>query len=90
MKITNTICIKKKPSLTNVTNHKIGYCIRTGEKISFNPEKPFSAEAFKSWNQYKNKDFKEKYCHYSGEFTNGQTSFARPILAKYYKKSMEY
>ena len=81
---------QKNPSLANVTNHKIGYCIRTGEKISFNPEKPFSAEAFKCWNQYKNKDFKEKYCHYSGEFTNGQTSFARPILAKYYKKSLEY
>jgi hypothetical protein len=38
----------------------------------------------------KNKDFKEKYCHFSGEFSNGQTSFARPILAKYYKKSIEY
>jgi hypothetical protein len=68
---------------------KMGYCIRTGLKIPFNLKQPFSDDAFKSWNQYKNKDFKEKYCHYSGEYSNGATSFARPILAKNYKKAME-
>jgi hypothetical protein len=70
-------------------SQKMGYCIRTGTKISFNPKQPFSAEAFKSWNQFKNKDFKEKYCHYSGEASNGDTSFAKPILGKNWKKAME-
>jgi hypothetical protein len=66
----------------------VGFCIRTGEKIPFNLERPFSPEAFKSWNQYKNKDFKEKYCHYSGELSNGQTTFSKPILVKYWAKAM--
>lgn len=61
---------------------EIGYCIRTGEKIPFNPKRPLSNAAFKLWNIYKNKKFKEKYCHYSGEPSNGETSFAIPILKK--------
>ena len=65
-----------------------GYCIRTGKIIPFNTKHPFSNEAFKSWNQFKNKDFKEKYCHYSGEPSNGATSFSKPILAKNWKKAM--
>jgi hypothetical protein len=71
------------------TKEKEGYCIRTGIKIPFNPERPFSADAFKSWNQYKNKDFKEKFCHFSGEPSNGETSFTKPILSKNWKKSLE-
>ena len=31
----------------------------------------------------------EKYCHYSGEKSNGETSFAKPILSKYYKQAIE-
>ena len=57
-----------------------GYCIRTGEVIPFNPERPFCAEAFKSWNQFKNKDYKEKFCHKTGKTSNGKTSFNNPIL----------
>lgn len=64
---------------------KTGYCIRTGTKIPFNPDKPFSAEGFKLWNQYKNKNYKEEYCHYSGEKSNKETSFSNPILSKYQK-----
>lgn len=67
---------------------KMGYCIRTGVKVPFNPKQPFSADAFKSWNQYQNKDFREKYCHFSGEPSNGETSFAKPILSKNWKKAM--
>ncbi|MFB2120057.1 hypothetical protein [Parapedobacter sp. 2B3] len=66
-----------------------GYCIRTGQKIPFNPEKPFCADAFKSWSKYSNGDFSEKFCHYSGEPSNGQTSFNKPILSKYWKKAKE-
>lgn len=71
------------------TPQKMGYCIRTGAKIPFNPKKPFSSDAFESWNLYKNEDFKERYCHFSGESSNGETSFARPILAKNWNKAME-
>jgi hypothetical protein len=65
----------------NVERH-IGYCIRTGDKIPFNPARPLSDAAYKSWYTYKNKDFKEKYCHYSGEPSHGETSFAHPIMKR--------
>jgi len=71
-------------------NKEYGYCIRTGVKIPYNREKPFSAEAFKSWNKYKDGDYPEKYCHLTGEVSNGKTSFNRPILSKNWKLAMEY
>lgn len=66
-----------------------GYCIRTGVNIPFNIDKPLSAEAFKSWNVYKDKTFLEKYCHFSGEPSNGQTSVGRPILNKNWDKAQK-
>lgn len=58
----------------------IGYCIRTGEKIPLNPQKPYSDKAYKSWSQYKNPNYKEKYCHLTGIQSEGRTSMAKPIL----------
>lgn len=66
-----------------------GYCIRTGNSIPFNPELPMCHEAFQSWQQYRNPDYPEKYCHFSGEISNGETSIARPILRRNWKKARE-
>ncbi|MCO6500473.1 MAG: phospholipase D family protein [Vicingus serpentipes] len=66
-----------------------GYCIRTGDKIPFNPDRPLSDKAYKSWNKYKDKDYKEKYCHFSGEPSNGETSFSKPIMKKNWNKAKE-
>ena len=68
---------------------KFGYCIRTGKQIPFNIAQPFCEEAFSSWNKYKVKEFAENYCHFSGEASNGQTSFAKPILLKNWAKAKE-
>ena len=65
---------------------KVGYCIRTGKKIPFNPNMPMCEEAHSNWSRFNNPDYKEKYCHYSGEPSNGETTFKRPILEKYYRK----
>lgn len=65
----------------------IGYCIRTGEKIPFNPDRPFCDAAFELWSKYKNENYQEQYCHYSGERSNGETSKARPILIKNWAKA---
>lgn len=32
-------------------------------------------------------DYKEKYCHFSGEPSNGETSVNKPILKKNWKKA---
>ncbi|MFN4315760.1 MAG: phospholipase D family protein [Chitinophagaceae bacterium] len=66
-----------------------GYCIRTGVEIPFNVEKPLSHEAFKSWSKYGDPEYPEKFCHFSGEPSNGETSVSRPILKKNWKKAKE-
>lgn len=59
----------------------IGYCIRTGEEIPFNPEQPLSKEAWRIWNQYGDAYYPESYCHKTGEESYGKTSMANPILS---------
>ena len=56
-----------------------GYCIRTGAKIPFNPKQPFSKQAYQSWSKFKNEEYAEKYCHYSGEPYNGETCLKHPF-----------
>jgi len=76
-----------KPNSNNAIEKK-GFCIRTGKKIKFDPKRPFTLKAFESWNRYKDESFPEKFCHYSGEPSNGETSFERPILKKNWKAAM--
>jgi RNA polymerase-binding transcription factor DksA len=69
---------------TNKTNQKeeYGYCIRTGVKIPFDPQRPFCLEAYRSWATFENWNYKENFCHKTGENSNGRTSMAEPILNK--------
>ncbi|TXE13845.1 hypothetical protein FUA26_01835 [Seonamhaeicola algicola] len=62
----------------------MGYCIRTGERIPFNPEQPMCYEAWRTWAQFENYDYPEKFCHKTGKPSNGHTSMANPILDKKY------
>jgi hypothetical protein len=64
----------------NNSSDNFGFCIRTGSRIPFNPQKPYSESAFKSWSTYKNPDYKEKFCHKTGKPSNGKTSMRNPIL----------
>jgi hypothetical protein len=66
---------------------KKGYCIRTGVEIPFNPKMPFCEKSFKSWSKYGDENYPEKFCHYSGESSSGETTFSHPILKKNWKKS---
>jgi phosphatidylserine/phosphatidylglycerophosphate/cardiolipin synthase-like enzyme len=66
-----------------------GYCIRTGVTIPFDIKKPLSKEAYKKWNEYGDENYPEKYCHFSGEPSNGETSVKQPILKKNWKKAKE-
>jgi len=66
-------------------NQDTGYCIRTGQQISFNPKQPLSKEAYYEWLEWRNMDYKENYCHQSGRRTDGKTSMRFPILNSKYK-----
>jgi hypothetical protein len=46
-----------------------------------------SREAYKEWNKYGDKNFREKFCHFSGELSNGETSMNNPIMKKNWKKA---
>jgi phosphatidylserine/phosphatidylglycerophosphate/cardiolipin synthase-like enzyme len=81
------ISVKIKPSKKE--SFTPGFCIRTGAVIPFDIFKPLSYEAFKSWNQHANIDYPEKYCHFSGEPSNGETCVEFPILKKNWKRAQE-
>lgn len=71
------------------SNGKKGFCIRTGVEIPFNIERPLSYDAYKIWNEYGDMDYPEKFCHFSGEPSYGDTSYFKPILKKNWKKAQD-
>jgi len=81
--------VEEKPVAVKSSGKPTGFCIRTGISIPFNIEKPMSYEAFKSWSKYSDSDYTEKFCHFSGEISNGETSVNKPILKKNWKKAKE-
>lgn len=78
-----------KAAILKSDGKHLGYCIRTGVSIPFNVEKPMSYEAFKSWSKYGDADYPEKFCHFSGEPSNGETSVSKPIMRKNWNKAKE-
>lgn len=68
------------PTRQEVERAKTGYCIRTGVEIPFNLSRPFSDTAFRSWSQFRNMDYAEKYCHKTGKPSYGRASMRNPIL----------
>lgn len=79
----------KKTKKNDSVNSKNGYCIRTGVEIPFSVERPYSYDAYKEWSKKEDEDFPEKYCHFSGEASHGETSHSKPILKKHWKKAKE-
>lgn len=62
------------------SNFTSGFCIRTGEPIPYNPKRPLSDNAYRSWVQYENYDYPENYCHKTGKPSYGKTSMRNPVL----------
>jgi hypothetical protein len=81
---------KAKPSFeAKSPDIHIGYCIRTGVRIKFNMEKPFSKEGYDSWARFSNPNYSEGFCHFSGKPSSGQTSFNKPVLREHYSAAMQ-
>ena len=81
--------VETKPGSTKSHGKQTGFCIRTGVSIPFNIVKPMCYDAFKSWSKYGDPDYAEKFCHFSGEPSNGDTCLSRPVLKKNWKKAKE-
>lgn len=58
----------------------VGYCIRTGVEIPFNPSRPFSYEAYRTWAEFSNWDYSENFCHRTGRKSHGKTSMRNPVM----------
>jgi phosphatidylserine/phosphatidylglycerophosphate/cardiolipin synthase-like enzyme len=63
----------------------LGYCIRTGKRIPLNHEKPYSDKAFEAWREEGEKNWGEKFDHFTGEKSNGVTTKEFPVLNKNWK-----
>lgn len=77
---------KKVPRKINKKHQKkdMGFCIRCGNDLKFNPEKPLCYKCFKSWGKYSNPEYTEKFCHACGNEHN--STVAKPVCYACYKK----
>lgn len=76
---------KKVPKKNQRRQKKdMGFCIRCGTDLKFNPEKPLCYKCFKSWEKYNNPDYTEKFCHACG--TDYRSTVAKPLCYTCYKK----
>jgi hypothetical protein len=76
-------------SINGSSKQPTGYCIRTGVPMPFNIKRPMCSEAYRKWEEYSNEDYPEKYCHFSGEQSHGETSKKQPVLSKNWKKAKD-
>ena len=74
-------------SADKVVDKNQGYCIRCGESRKFSVYAPLCDKCWSVWAKHNNHDFPENFCHFSGEPSNGQTSYHKPILGKNWKKA---
>lgn len=54
-----------------------GKCIRCERAIDYDPDKPLCADCFKMWNRFKDRNYKERYCHQCGQAF--ATTLAHPL-----------
>lgn len=59
------------------------HCIRCGDDIDLNPEKPMCYNCYSVWAEYFNYDYTERYCHICGN--ENDTSMAKPLCYSCYK-----
>ena len=62
-----------------------GRCIRCNDSVDFDPDRPLCEDCFKTWNQYGDWDYPEKYCHSCGE--KRKTSYAKPLCRPCYDQA---
>jgi phosphatidylserine/phosphatidylglycerophosphate/cardiolipin synthase-like enzyme len=73
-----------KPIKIQENNRNMGYCIRCGTKMEFNPDKPLCSKCYPIWAKYSDPDYPEKYCHACGKESN--QSYSKPVCYNCYKK----
>jgi hypothetical protein len=65
---------------------KVGTCIRCGDKMGFNKERPLCDDCYQKWAKFKNEDFREKRCHSCGKIA--ETTYARPLCITCWRRTV--
>jgi hypothetical protein len=61
-------------------NSDVGYCIRCGEKIGFNPNRPLCDKCYPIWAKFGDTKYLEKYYHVCGkDDPSHKSSYEKPI-----------
>ena len=60
-----------------------GHCIRCGDDIGRNPEKPLCADCYRTWSKYEDADYAEERCHHCGK--KSATSMRKPLCRGCYE-----
>ena len=63
-----------------------GYCIRCGERITYDVDTPYCPNCYRVWKEYKNPDYEEVFCHWCGT-PYALTTMNRPLCNSCYRKS---
>lgn len=71
---------QQRPTREETEIINMGFCIRSGDKIPYSLKKPYSEKSYRSWAQFGNMDYPEKFCHKTGQVSKGRTSMRNPTL----------
>lgn len=69
-------------SITGVPNK--GYCIKCAQVIELDSKRPYCAECYIKWAEYKKRTYPEKFCHQCGKAN--KSSMAQPLCRACYEK----
>jgi hypothetical protein len=75
---------KDIPSRKESITQEFGYCIRCGEKTTFNPARPLCDKCYPIWAKNSNLAYPEKFCHVCGK--SSKQSYEKPVCYSCYKK----
>jgi hypothetical protein len=56
---------RQKPSRKKKV--QTGYCIRCGDALALNPDKPYCPDDYAVWAEYSNPNYRDEYCHGCGD-----------------------
>ncbi|WP_158625098.1 phospholipase D-like domain-containing protein [Corallococcus terminator] len=72
------------PKSDDIVIFEGGHCIRCGDELDFNMDRPLCRDCHGVWKQYGAKDYPEKFCHGCG--APKKTSVARPLCSPCFKE----
>ncbi|MFE8596996.1 phospholipase D-like domain-containing protein [Archangium violaceum] len=74
--------VRSKPA---PREEKEGCCIRCGDDIPFDPERPYCWDCYTEWAEWENEDYEDDFCHACGD--DYPATMARPLCRDCFRQS---